>query len=70
MDIESQLSNCRATDEELTELIATIDKTQLGTAKAKEVKSKLAKHIFKVMEMVDVKMSNALEFKELKRQNA
>ena len=63
-------SECRAVNEELTELLATLDWIQASTTAVNGVKRGLAKHLIKVMEMINVKIEEVMKFRELKKHNA
>ena len=68
-DVEARPNKYRATNGELTELLAKVEGTQARTTAVKEVMRKFPKHLIKVMEMGDVKMNDPMDFKELKKRN-
>ena len=53
--MEARPTECRAADEQLTELLAAADATQVSTITAREMKGKLVKHIFTALEVVVVR---------------
>ena len=70
MNMEKPPNNCRAAEEELNKLLAIVDAIQVSSWEVREARSKLLRQIFKVMYLVDNRMIEAMDFREMKKQNA
>ena len=70
MNMEKPPNNCRAAEEELNKLLAIVDVIQASSWEVREARSKLLRQIFKVMYLVDNRMIEAMDFREMKKQNA
>ena len=70
MHMEKCTSECKLAAGELNILLAIVDAIQASSLEVREARSKLLRQIFKVMYLVDNRMIEAMDFREMKKQNA
>ena len=58
----------QSADEELNNLLAIVDAIQAVTMEVRETRRKLSRQITRTMNLVDYRMLEARDFKELKKQ--